>query len=106
MDDRLVGAARLPCGELQRHEVGGIAICVAHVTPGRFLAVSDNCTHEDQPLSEGWLEGCEIECPLHHSIFSLETGAALSMPATEPLDTFCVTVDGDDLLVARAAPPQ
>jgi 3-phenylpropionate/trans-cinnamate dioxygenase ferredoxin subunit len=103
MSERLEGAARLPCGELQRFEIGERAICVAHVSAGRFLAVSDLCTHEDQSLSEGWLSGCEIECPLHHSIFSLETGEALSLPAEEALETYSVQVDGDDQLIEWAS---
>ncbi|MEA3001858.1 MAG: 3-phenylpropionate/trans-cinnamate dioxygenase ferredoxin component [Sphingomonadales bacterium] len=100
MAERLEGAAKLPCGELQRFEIGGVPICVAHVEPGRYLAVSDICSHEDQSLSEGWLTGCEIECPRHNAIFSLETGEPLSLPAEESIATFRVEVDGDDLIVA------
>lgn len=101
MPERLTGAAKLPRGEMQRFEIGGDAICVVHADDGRFFAVSDTCTHEDQSMSEGWLSGCEIECPRHNSIFSLETGEALSLPADLPLETFGVEVDGDDLLIAR-----
>jgi 3-phenylpropionate/trans-cinnamate dioxygenase ferredoxin component len=96
---RLVGAANVMCGKLQRFDVDGAPVCVAHVEPGRFLAVADGCTHEDQSLSEGWLSGCEIECPRHNAIFSLETGQALSLPATEALQTYSVQVDGNDLLI-------
>ena len=99
MAERLAGAAKLPCGEMQRFEIGGVAVCVDHADDGRFFAVADVCTHEDQSLSEGWLTGCEIECPRHNAIFSLETGEALSLPAEFPLETYLVEVDGDDLLV-------
>jgi 3-phenylpropionate/trans-cinnamate dioxygenase ferredoxin subunit len=98
---RLLGAANLSCGKVKRFDALGDSICVAHVEPGRFLAVSDTCTHEDQSLSEGWLTGCEIECPRHNSIFSLATGEALSLPATEPLKTYSVQVSGEDLLIER-----
>jgi nitrite reductase/ring-hydroxylating ferredoxin subunit len=103
MAERLVSAANLACGKLQRFEIRGVPICVAHVQPGRFLAVADTCTHEDQSLSEGWLSGCELECPRHNAIFNLETGEALSLPATEPLATYPVRVDGEDLLVEVSA---
>ena len=99
MAERLPGAAKLPCGEMQRFELGGLPICVARVDDGRFFAVADTCTHEDQSVSEGWLSGCEIECPRHNAIFSLETGEALSLPAEFPLQTFAIEVDGDDLLI-------
>jgi nitrite reductase/ring-hydroxylating ferredoxin subunit len=103
MAKRLAGAAKLPRGELQRFEIDGFPICVAHVEPGRFLAVADTCSHEDQSLSEGWLDGCQIECPRHHAMFSMETGEALSYPAEEPIETFTVAVEGDDLLIERGA---
>jgi 3-phenylpropionate/trans-cinnamate dioxygenase ferredoxin subunit len=104
---RLVGAAKQPCGTAKRFDVNGGSICIAHVESGRFLAVDDACTHEDQSLSEGWLTGCEIECPRHNAIFSLETGEALSLPATEPLKTYPVQVSGDDLLIdSKSSDPQ
>ena len=99
--ERLVGAAGLACGEMQRFEIRGFPICVAHVEQGQFYAVSDICSHEDQSLSEGWLDGCEIECPRHHAMFSLKTGEPLSYPAEEPIETLRVTVDGNDLIVER-----
>ena len=99
--ERLVGAAGLACGELQRFEIRGFPICVAHVEQGQFYAVADMCSHEDQSLSEGWLDGCEVECPRHHAMFSLKTGEPLSYPAEEPIETLKVKVDGDDLIVER-----
>jgi len=55
-------------------------------------------------LSEGDVEDCEIECWLHGSTFSLETGAPLNLPATEPVPVYPVTIDGDDVLVDVANP--
>jgi 3-phenylpropionate/trans-cinnamate dioxygenase ferredoxin subunit len=97
---RFAGMGNAERGAVIRLEHGEIAICLARTADGRFFAVSDACTHEpDASLSQGWLYGTEIECARHNSIFSLETGEALSMPACEPLQTFKVTVDGDDLLI-------
>jgi 3-phenylpropionate/trans-cinnamate dioxygenase ferredoxin subunit len=98
--ERVRGMSAAPCGQATRLELGGRSICLVRSTDGRFFAVSDACTHEaDASLSEGWVYGTEIECSRHHSIFSLESGEALSMPACEPLQTFSVTIDGDDLLI-------
>lgn len=96
---RLIGAANLPKGEMKRFDMEGKAVCVAHAAIGRFFAVADTCTHEDESLSSGWLTGCEVECPRHNAIFSLETGEALSLPAEIPLEVYPVQVDGDDLVV-------
>jgi 3-phenylpropionate/trans-cinnamate dioxygenase ferredoxin subunit len=98
--ERLPGLSNVAPGNATRLEIAGQAICLVRSIDGRFFAVSDACTHEsDASLSQGWVCGSEIECARHNSIFSLETGEALSMPASEPLRTFKVTLDGDDLLI-------
>lgn len=59
---------------------------------GQFHALEDRCSHEDENLSWGVIEGDEIICPRHGAHFSLRTGAALSPPAYEPVATFAVRV--------------
>jgi 3-phenylpropionate/trans-cinnamate dioxygenase ferredoxin subunit len=49
---------------------------------GSFYALDDTCPHEVASLAEGWIEDCEVECPLHASRFDLRTGAVLCLPAT------------------------
>lgn len=80
-------------------EVGAHRLCLARTEDGELFAIDDTCTHEDESLSEGWLEGNCIECPAHNSIFDLRTGEAVTLPATEPVATYPVTVDGDDVYV-------
>lgn len=53
-----------------------------------YFAVSDRCTHGDASLAEGWLEGYEIECPIHAGRFDIRTGAALAFPVTEAVATY------------------
>jgi 3-phenylpropionate/trans-cinnamate dioxygenase ferredoxin subunit len=55
-------------------------------------------------LSEGDVEGCEIECWLHGSRFDLRTGKPSGPPATEPVPVYAVRVDGDDVLVDVTTP--
>ena len=64
----------LPRGEARRVEADP-PIAVFHTDDGEVFAVDDTCTHQDASLADGWLEGCEIECPLHASRFNLRTGA-------------------------------
>jgi len=61
---------------------------------GRYYAIEDRCSHEEEVLSWGVVEGEEIVCPRHGAHFSLCTGAALSPPAYEPVATFPVRVEG------------
>jgi 3-phenylpropionate/trans-cinnamate dioxygenase ferredoxin subunit len=67
----------------------------------RVFAVDDICTHEEAYLTEGYFEpeDLEVECPLHGSRFNIETGAVRILPATRPIATYEVRIDGDDVLV-------
>ena len=44
-------------------------------------------------------EGEGVICPCHGSAFRLSDGVALSGPATAPLPSYAVTLDGQDVLV-------
>ena len=62
--------------------------------------MDDVCTHDGGPLAEGALEGDVIECPRHGARFDIRTGAALTLPAIEPVPTYAVRVVGDEIQVA------
>lgn len=62
-----------------------------------FYALDDVCTHGNASLAEGWVEGAEVECPLHSGKFCLRTGKVLSMPAVEDTQTHKVEVRGDEV---------
>jgi 3-phenylpropionate/trans-cinnamate dioxygenase ferredoxin component len=82
------------------------AVAVFHTDDGEVFAVDDTCTHQDASLADGWLEGCEVECPLHASRFDLRTGRVDAPPAKRPVRTHQVTlVDGDVYLTLSTAEP-
>ncbi|MET9394430.1 bifunctional 3-phenylpropionate/cinnamic acid dioxygenase ferredoxin subunit [Streptomyces sp. NPDC006624] len=92
----------LPKGESVRVETTP-PVAVFHTDDGDLYAVDDTCTHQDASLSEGWLEGCLVECPLHAASFDLRTGIATCLPARRPVRTHRVTVDGGVIHVQIAA---
>ena len=57
-----------------------------------FYALKDECTHEEFPLSEGWVEDGCMFCAFHGAKFDLITGDALSLPAYEGVKTYPVRV--------------
>src|SRR5690349_7411129 len=93
--------ADLPRGEARRVNLDP-PIAVFHTDDGEVFAVDDTCTHQDASLADGWLEGCEVECPLHASRFDLRTGAVDAPPAKRPIRTHAVTVSDDTVFVAMS----
>ncbi|WGY00409.1 bifunctional 3-phenylpropionate/cinnamic acid dioxygenase ferredoxin subunit [Nocardioides sp. QY071] len=64
-----------------------------------YVAVADTCTHDDSSLADGYVDGGQVECAWHFARFCLRTGAVLSPPATTPLASYEVRLDGDDVMV-------
>ncbi|MEM7351637.1 MAG: non-heme iron oxygenase ferredoxin subunit [Acidobacteriota bacterium] len=79
-------------------EIGGHPIALFNLG-GEFYAIDDLCTHEDAPLSEGYVEGEEVECPWHAARFNIKSGKALCEPAYEDVSAYKVRVVGDDIEV-------
>ena len=69
---------------------------------GGYYAIDDLCTHDGGPLAEGTIHGDVIECPRHGARFNIKTGAVLSLPATAPVPTYTVKVEGDEIKVGWA----
>ena len=76
----------------------GKEICVARVG-NEVFAIEDNCSHQDAALSEGEQNGYKIECWLHSAEFDLRTGDALTPPASRPVKTYQVSIDGNNVVV-------
>ena len=60
---------------------------------GQYYAIEDVCTHDGGQLTGGTVEGDQINCPRHGARFCLRTGAALSAPAYQPINTFPVRIE-------------
>jgi len=86
--------AELPRGSARRLPLRP-PVSVFHTEDGEYYAIDDTCTHQDASLADGWLEGCEVECPLHAAIFDLRTGEPDGMLAREPVRTHHVVVSDE-----------
>ena len=64
-----------------------------------YFATDGICTHEHAYMSDGYVDGCIIECPLHQATFDVRTGKVLAGPATVDLPAFPVKVVGDSVFV-------
>jgi 3-phenylpropionate/trans-cinnamate dioxygenase ferredoxin component len=91
----------IPEGEARRFVADRVEVAVANLGDGVFLAVDDICSHAEASLSEGEVDVDDetIECPRHGSVFDLRSGRPRSLPATLPIVTFPVKVEGDAILI-------
>jgi 3-phenylpropionate/trans-cinnamate dioxygenase ferredoxin component len=80
-------------------EIAGLPVAVVRAG-GEVYALHDVCSHEEVPLSEGEIYDHTVECWLHGSCFDLRTGKPTGPPASKPVATYKVKIDGGDVLVA------
>jgi nitrite reductase/ring-hydroxylating ferredoxin subunit len=86
-------------GELMYVEVDDEPVCLINLD-GELHAINDTCTHEEASLSDGTIEGDEIECPLHGGAFDIRTGEPRAFPVAVAVEKYAVRIVGDDVQVS------
>ena len=88
-----MSADDLPAGDVVGVNVAGRDIAL--YTVGEAVYATDSvCTHGAARLCDGFLEGHEIECPLHQGRFDVRDGKPLCAPVIEPLRSYPVKLEG------------
>jgi 3-phenylpropionate/trans-cinnamate dioxygenase ferredoxin subunit len=95
---KVASVAELPPGTARQVAIDNKRLAVFNVD-GKYYAIDDTCTHRGAPLSEGECAGPEVTCPWHGARFDLQTGAALSPPASRGVACYRVEVVGDEIQV-------
>jgi naphthalene 1,2-dioxygenase ferredoxin component len=85
-------------GEVAGAAAEGQEIAIYNVD-GTLYATSNICTHAMAFLSDGWLDGDVIECPLHAGRFEVKTGKALGPPVDCDIKTYPIRVAGGEIQV-------
>jgi naphthalene 1,2-dioxygenase system ferredoxin subunit len=62
---------------------------------GEIFATDNICTHGNARLCDGFLEGHEIECPLHQGKFDIRNGKALCAPLAEDIRTYPLKIESN-----------
>ncbi|EIE52686.1 tRNA-(guanine-N1)-methyltransferase [Salipiger aestuarii] len=78
--------------------------CLAVFRTGEteVFAVSNLCPHKGGPLSEGIVHEQKVTCPLHNTIFDLNSGESLGVDEYR-IDTYPVRVEDGRILLDRDA---
>lgn len=85
--------AELPEGRGVVAETLGHRIALFRVGDDVY-AIGDRCSHAEASLAEGEVFEGEVECPRHGAVFEMSTGKAITLPATRPVPTYEVKIEG------------
>jgi 3-phenylpropionate/trans-cinnamate dioxygenase ferredoxin subunit len=98
---RVCSTSEIAEGEARRFAIGDRLVAIVNLGAEGFRAVDAICSHAKYYLDEGEVDVDfeTIECPKHGSTFDLNSGKPRTLPATQPVDAFPVTTDGDDILI-------
>jgi len=91
-------STELPDGGALQVKCGQEILCLFRIK-GQVYATQDTCTHGAASLSEGYVEGEEVECPFHQGLFHIPTGKAVGKPCIVDLRVFEVKEDGAQVFV-------
>lgn len=90
--------ADVPDDDVTAVTVGGAELALYGVA-GTVFATANLCTHGHARLCDGFLDGHEIECPLHQGKFDIRSGQATCQPALDPVRTFPVKIENGRVFV-------
>jgi nitrite reductase/ring-hydroxylating ferredoxin subunit len=92
-------------GKMKMIKLEDKEVLIANVN-GKYYAIAGRCTHRGGSLSEGFLDGNIVTCPLHGSRFDVTTGKAISGPKiaflkfkTKDVPFFEVKVEGKNICI-------
>jgi naphthalene 1,2-dioxygenase system ferredoxin subunit len=66
---------------------------------GEVFAIDNLCSHGDARLCDGFVEDHQVECPYHQAMFNLRDGTVSCGPATEPVKSWPVKIEGGRVLL-------
>jgi nitrite reductase/ring-hydroxylating ferredoxin subunit len=90
--------SELAPGEAKQVRIGGRSLALYNID-GTFYATDDTCTHAFASLSEGYIDGDTVECPLHQGCFHIPSGKAMGPPVTQDVRTYAVKVVDEEIYI-------
>jgi 3-phenylpropionate/trans-cinnamate dioxygenase ferredoxin subunit len=99
MATRICSLDELKPGKALRVKINDHAIAIIRTPNGDVKALDDKCSHGEISLSEGFVDNETIECWAHGAKFDLNSGKPLSLPAYEPVATYEILIDNNDIFV-------
>ena len=89
--------------DVRENDVTGVVLEGQHIAlyrlNGEVFATSDICTHQFAMLSDGFVDGGCIECPLHAAQFDIKTGTVICGPAGTSIAVYPVKLEVGQVLI-------
>ncbi len=98
----VTAAEAVPEDDVIGIDIAGKSLALYQVE-GEIYATDNICTHGNARLCDGFLEGHEIECPLHQGKFDIRNGKAMCAPLTEDVRTYPVKIEDSRVFVGLAS---
>ncbi len=81
-----LGSSKIRGSGLRSAMLLGIPLAVGRNAKGEACALRDACPHRGMPLSEGRLDGQDVECPYHGWRFDAKSGECRAIPSLTSRD--------------------
>ena len=95
---KVANAADVPEDGTLLVQLGAEPVCLYNLS-GTIFATHDTCTHGQASLADGFIEGEEIECPLHQGRFHIATGKAVGIPCIDDVRRYAVKIENGAVLI-------
>ena len=74
-------------------------VCLVRLGDRDVRAIHDTCSHQQQPLHEGTVDGDTLVCAAHAATFDLATGQSIGVPEVAAVPLYACKVEEDTVLV-------
>lgn len=65
----------------------------------QVYALENVCPHAYALLTQGFIDGETVECPLHEAVFHIPSGKCLKEPGGRDLKTYAVRLAGEEIQI-------
>ena len=89
---KICDLSEIPNGSIKKFEINDEEITICNIN-NQIFAINDNCSHDEASLQEGFIDGYEIECPVHGAKFDIRTGEVTCLPAVSPIKTYNIKIN-------------
>jgi naphthalene 1,2-dioxygenase system ferredoxin subunit len=95
---KVIELIEVPADDVVAVQAGDRELAIYGVD-GEVFATDNICTHGHARLCDGFVEGHEIECPLHQGRFDIRSGKAMCEPLTADIRTYPVKIEDGSVYV-------